>query len=283
MAFAHFTMAEESVKTADKTHITLIAGTHHYSPQKTFPSLKLELERLGFQVTLINPEWNPEKDKRGLPGLEILKDTDLAVFFIRWLKLEGEQYNYVMNYVKAGKPVVGMRTSNHGFKYPKNHEKSHLNTDFGKDVLGTPYLIHLAGKTTLQIVENEKSHPILTGVSGTWESAGTLYLSKPEEGVNPLILGTGKPKKVGVRTNPYGTHDLKPVMTDNVAWTWKNKYGGKTFYTSLGHPSDFSNPLSMRVMINSIYWAAGLPVPAAETEINTFKSQKKSKRKDSSK
>jgi len=88
---------------------TIIVGTHHYSPQRSMPELKKELERLGFEVALINPDWNPEKDKRGLPGLEVLEKTDLAVFFTRWLKLEGQQYDQMMGYVKAVLKLTSQR------------------------------------------------------------------------------------------------------------------------------------------------------------------------------
>ena len=274
LMFSFAVQAEEK-----KTHVTIIVGTHHYTPNKSMPLLKAELERLGLEVALINPEWNPEKDKRGIEGMEVLKDTDLAIFFIRFLKLEDPQLSLMMDYVKAGKPVVGLRTSNHGFNYPKDHPKAELNTSFGRDVLGTPYLIHLAGSTKLEIIESEKNHPILTGVSGKWKSPGTLYLSKPQEGVKPLVQGIGKanPKRTGKVKNQFGTHDVKPVMTDNVAWTWTNKYGGKTFYASLGHTGDFAVENSMRIIVNGIYWAAGLSVPSADTDIKTFKLKGKKK------
>lgn len=260
-----------------KKHITLIAGTHHYSPHKSMPQLKLELERLGFEVALIAPKWNPEKDKRGLPGLEILEQTDLVVLFIRWLQIEGEQYTSFMNYLKAGKPVVGLRTSNHAFNYPEDHPNAAQNKQFGKDILGSPYLIHLKGSTQLKVIESAQKHPILTGVTGSWVSPGTLYLSKLEEGATPLIQGTGKSKKTGEITNQFGTHQLEAEMTDSIAWTWKNKYGGQTFYTSLGHLGDFAEPKSMRVMINGIHWAVGIDVPSADTTINTLHIGKKRK------
>ena len=60
-------------------------------------------------------------------------------------------------------------------------------------------------------------------------------------------------------------------MTDTIAWTWQNKWGGKAFTTSLGHPGDFAVPQSMRVIINGIHWAAGAQIPAESTEVKTFK------------
>ena len=71
----------------EKPHAVIVVGTHHYTPQKTMPMFADELERLGFRTTLINPDWNPERDKRGLPGLEALKDADVGVFYARFLKL----------------------------------------------------------------------------------------------------------------------------------------------------------------------------------------------------
>ncbi|MDA8980870.1 hypothetical protein N9H14_01675, partial [bacterium] len=53
---------------AEKPHAVIICGTYHYSPQKTMPPFAAELERLGFRTTVISPDWDPEKDKRGLPG-----------------------------------------------------------------------------------------------------------------------------------------------------------------------------------------------------------------------
>jgi len=172
-----------------------------------------------------------------------------------------------------------LRTSGHAFNYPEGHKHKALNNDFGKDVLGSPYLIHLIGKTKIEIIENAKKHPILTGVSGSWVSPGTLYITKPEEGIKPLIQGTGKSKKTGKVTNMFGTHDLQAEMTDNVAWTWENKYGGKTFSTTLGHVGDFAEPMSMRLIVNGIHWAAGETIPSIDTEIKTLHITSKKKKK----
>jgi len=106
---------------AEKPHAVIVVGTHHYSPQKTMPAFADALVRLGFQTTVINPDWDPEKDKRGLPGLEALEDADVALFFVRFLKLEKEQLLHITKYLESGKPVVGFRTSTHAFRYPEGH------------------------------------------------------------------------------------------------------------------------------------------------------------------
>ncbi len=278
---------ETTAKTAEKPHAVIIVGTHHYSPQRSMPLFAQELERLGLATTVVNPDWDPEKDKRGLPGLEALADADIAILFTRFLKLEDEQLGHITRYLESGKPVVGFRTSTHGFNYPKDHPQAKWNNDFGKDALGTPYLIHLAGGTQLELADGAKDHPIFTGIEipDQWPSPGTLYLTKLEPGITPLLMGTGKSKSAepSVRTNQFGTHQLQPEMTDTVAWTWTNKWGGKTFSTSLGHTGDFAVPESMRLMVNGVFWAAGQPVPSADTAINPLKLTSPKKKKQPAK
>ncbi|MDF1862067.1 MAG: GDSL-type esterase/lipase family protein [Verrucomicrobiales bacterium] len=264
----------------DKPHAVIVVGTHHYSPNKTMPPFAAELERLGFETTVINPDWDPEKDKRGLPGLEALADADVGIFFTRFLKLDDKQLGHITNYLESGKPVVGFRTSTHAFNYPKDDPRQKWNNSFGRDALGTPYLIHLAGGTKVELAPGAAEHPILTGFEpGTWDSPGTLYLTRLEPGATPLLIGTGSPagKKAMTRTNQFGTHELKPVMSDTIAWTWENKWGGRTFSTSLGHVGDFAVPQSMRILVNGIFWATGKEVPDATTEINPFSISGKAK------
>ncbi|MGY8639491.1 MAG: DUF7133 domain-containing protein [Verrucomicrobiales bacterium] len=268
------------VRADDKPHAVIVVGTHHYSPEKSMPEFAAELERLGFQTTVINPDWDPEKDKRGLPGLEALEKADVGIFFVRFLKLEDDQLKHITKFLESGKPVVCFRTSTHAFNYPEDHPNVGLNMSFGREAFGTPYLIHLAGKTQVKPAEKAGEHPVLTGVKTTnWASPGTLYLTKLEDGAKPLLMGTGKSGKAGVRTNQFGTHDLKAEMTDTIAWTWENQWGGRVFGTSLGHTGDFAVPESMRVMVNGVFWAAGEKVPDSKIEVRTFGSQAAAKPK----
>ena len=268
---------------AEKPHALFVVGTHHYSPQKSMPMLASEIERLGFKTTVINPDWDPEKDKRGLPGLEALKQADLAVFYTRFLKIDDLQLVHITDYLKSGKPVVGFRTSTHGFNYPGEHPNKKWNDGFGRDALGSPYCIHLSGPTRLKVEQGRKKHPVFTGiqVDDDWQSRGTLYLTKLEKGTTPLLLGTGHPKdkKAAVRKNQFGTHHLESEMTDVVAWTWMNKWGGRTFSTSLGHQSDFGDPNSVRFIINGIFWASDQVVPSPDIKINTFEITSSKKKK----
>ena len=188
------------VGAAEKPHAVIVVGTHHYSPEKTMPKFAEELSWLGFKTTVINPDWDPEKDKRGLPGLEVLADADVVLFFTRFLRLDDAQLKHISSYLESGKPVVGFRTSTHGFNYPKGHKHVGLNLSFGKEALGTPYRIHLSGKTEVKLAEGAGEHPILTGVdlATKWISPGTLYLTSLEPRTEPLLLGTGNSRRVGI-------------------------------------------------------------------------------------
>ena len=81
------------------------------------PVFAEELERFGFETTVVMGEGNPEKKTTNvLPGIEALADADVAIFFCRFLKLRDEEWQPIEDYIQSGKPVIGLRTANHSFK-----------------------------------------------------------------------------------------------------------------------------------------------------------------------
>jgi len=266
-----------------KPHAAFVIGTLHYSPELTMPVFAKELERFGFRTTLIRGEGNPEKKTQNvLPNLGALKDADVAIFFSRFLQLPDEEWKHIENYLKSGKPVIGLRTANHSFKYPPNHPRYDWNVDFGRRALGSPYIVHQAGTTEIRVVEENVDHPIMTHITKRqWVSPGTLYLARLEKGCVPLVLGTGKGKARHLKRQ-FGEMDVKAIETAPVAWAWTNEWGGKSFYTSFGHPGDFAEESVNRMLINAICWAVDHPLPAADAKINTWQIErvdKKQKRK----
>ena len=120
----------------DRPHAVLVVGTLHYSPELTMPAFAKELERFGFRTTVVMGEGDPEKKTENvLPGIEALADADLAIFFMRFLKLSDEEWQPIEDYIKSGKPVIGLRTANHSFKYPKGHPRFKWNDGFGHRAL----------------------------------------------------------------------------------------------------------------------------------------------------
>ena len=259
-----------------KPHAVLVAGTPHYQPAISLQGLSGELERHGFRVSLVRASYNPERNPKGLPGLEKLKEADVAVFYARFLTLPDEQLKWLTDYLEAGKPMVGFRTSTHAFAYPKNSPNAKWNDGFGREALGSKYFIHGKGPTKVTFAQGAEKHPVLTGLdlSRSLTAAGTLYLVEPPKDATPLLMGEGAFSRTGKVTNGFGTHDLKPRMSDEVAWTWKNQWGGRVFYTSIGHLDSFRDANFMRLYVNGIHWAAGLPVPELVAEVRPLTFQR---------
>jgi type 1 glutamine amidotransferase len=172
------------------------------------------------------------KDETYLPGLENLKDCDVMLLFTRRLKLSGEQLDRLKSYCQSGKPLVGVRTASHALQ-------AWLELD--KEVLGGNYHGHYGEgpETDIKIVESVKSHPILAGFV-PYRSAGSLYKNEglPTDDKEILLTGT------------------IPDHTEAIAWTRMHN-GGRVFYTSLGHPQDFSEESFRRLLVNALFWTTG--------------------------
>ena len=264
----------------DKPHAVLVVGTLHYSPELTMPVFAKELERFGFRTTVVMGKGNPEKKTQDvLLGIEALADADLAIFFMRFLKLPDKEWKPIEDYLKSGKPVIGLRTANHSFKYPKDHPRYEWNDGFGRRALGTPYVVHQGGTTDIKTVSKYRPHPIMKNVSKTeWVSPGTLYLSRLEPGCIPLAIGRGVGRDRLVEKG-YGVIQVNREESDVVAWAWENEWGGKVFGTSFGHPGDFAEESFNRMLVNACHWAVEKPLPPADAKITTWKIERVDKKK----
>jgi len=268
------------LQASDKPHAVLVVGTLHYSPELTIPVFAKELERFGFRTTVVMGKGNPEKKTQNvLPGIEVLKDADLAIFFMRFLKLPDKEWKPIEGYLKSGKPVIGLRTANHSFKYGKEHPRHEWNDGFGRRALGTPYIVHQAGTTDIKVNPENVDHPIMSNVSKPqWVSPGTLYLARLEKGCLPLTSGSGKGRARLVKRS-FGQIQVKEFETAVVAWAWENEWGGKVFGTSFGHPGDFAEESFNRMLINACHWAVEKPLPKADAKITTWQIKRADKRK----
>ena len=250
--------------------VVFVTGDHEYSGEVTMPLFAAELEKNYSMKTVVlksSPDQNGEED---IPGLEALKDADLAIFFLRWRRLPAAQVEHIDEYLKSGKPVIGFRTSTHAFNYPEGHELRHWNA-FGERAFGAPpgwggpaghtHYGH-ESSTDVSVVEQEAGHPILTGVDRSFHVRSWLYKVRPDypaAGATWLLIGKA--------VNPNN-----PEAIENpVAWTWTSASGARTFMTTLGHPEDFQEEAVQRLFINAVHWTLEKPVPdpwAGKIEIN---------------
>tara|TARA_R110002124_G_scaffold61255_1_gene167921 strand:+ start:309 stop:1118 length:810 start_codon:yes stop_codon:yes gene_type:complete len=179
------------------------------------------------------------------PNLEILKEADLLVVFCRRLALPFDQMTSLRNYLRSGKPMVGLRTANHGFSVRDEVEPGFEGWwGFVPDILGCENNGYYPEKlgTIVTAFPNAEGHPILANIDlKNWKSKGQVYKVKPIIDPNAVVLLNGKPR---------GKSDIEPI-----AWTRTTAYGGKVFYTSLGYPTDFKQAPFIQLLINSIHWA----------------------------
>ena len=238
--------------------VVFVAGDHEYSGEQTLPLIAAELERnYGFRTRVIksSPNQNAETN---IPGLEVLREADLAIFFLRWRQLPPEQLQYIDEYLNSGKPVMGFRTSTHAFNYPKGHASEAWNA-FGERAFGSPPGWGKAGHThyghesttDVSVIANAAKHPILTGVKPAFHVPSWLYHVRPDYPPKDATL-----LLMGKSVNPD-----KAAIENPVAWTWTNKAGAKVFFTTLGHPEDFQEEGLQRLTVNAIHWLLDKPVP----------------------
>ncbi|GAB3527603.1 hypothetical protein GCM10027443_04250 [Pontibacter brevis] len=243
----------------EKPLVVFVTGDHEYSSEITMPLIAEELEKNYGMQTIVLKSSPDHTSEENIPGLEALKEADLAVFFLRWRRLPADQVKLIEDYLKTGKPVIGFRTSTHAFNYPKGHELEKWNA-FGELALNSPpgwggkanhtHYGH-ESSTEVTVIPEAADNPILTGVDKSFHADSWLYTVLPDyptKGSEWLLMG-------------HAVNPDKEAIDHPVAWTGKNSYGGKVFTTTLGHPGDFSREPFLRLVMNAIHWAAGKPVP----------------------
>jgi len=248
-------------------HVVFVTGDDEYRSEITMPFIAQLLgrqRRVKFKSTVlyaVDPqtgERNP-KYQKNIDGLEVLKTADLVVFFLRFRALPDEQLRFILDYVNSGKPIVGLRTSTHAFRYPEGHENAKYNDGFGREVFGQKWITHHGHKSTTDVlaIPEVADHPILRGIYATkspFRCSSWLYHVEPLVGdCKPLLMGTS------INSNKVDDQDEYPLKQP-VAWT-KTYKGAPVFFTTLGHPKDFEDDSVRRLLINGILWALGLEVP----------------------
>lgn len=235
-----------------RPHLVIISAEDEYKTELTLPPFAAEHLGKAFKTSFVFETGDKKKDKHNLPGIDAVSDADLLLISVRRRLLPPEQLDLVRKHVASGKPIVGIRTASHPFSLRSDSPPEGLAAwpEFDRDVLGGNYKGH-TGNDTKAIVERLPgvSHPILSGLPQTeYVSSGTLYKNAP---INPraveLLRG----------------HIPEMEQQHPIAWTFQRDDGGKTFYTSLGHPGDFDSPYFKQLLLNGIYWAAGLEIPAS--------------------
>jgi nicotinamidase-related amidase/type 1 glutamine amidotransferase len=262
---------------ADKRpHLVAIVSEEEYETNDTLPEFAAKHLAQDFRVTFVfggadatdnrdkkaEPRPSPapngtlltsliarptSNDKNDLLGLEALDSADILLLSARRRTLPADQLDRVKKFVASGKPLVGIRTASHPF-HVRDKQPTAGRADwptFDADVWGGHYTNHHGNakdgpSNFVSIADNAKSHSILAGFPATeFHSDGSLYMTSPlAEGTQVLLTGRFQDKAV-----------------EPVAWTFTRKEGGRSFYTSLGHKSDFAQPAFGQLLRNALLWA----------------------------
>ena len=197
-------------------HIVFISGDEEYRSEEALPQLaKILSIRHGFKCTVLfaqNPESpgiiNPNYAKH-IPGLEQLEFADLMIIFTRFRALPDDQMQFIDDYLKSGKPVLGMRTATHAFRFEGINVSSNFKhygnyfkdenewkDGFGRLVLGEHWIDHQGahGKQSTKgiIAPKAKNHPIVNGIQDgeIWGPTDVYKVRLPLPGdAQPIIVG----------------------------------------------------------------------------------------------
>ena len=226
-----------------RPHVVLVSYEDEYHSAETLPRFAKELcDRYGCRCSFLLGE-----KKTGILGLEKLATADVLVLYVRRKALPKEQMDLLQRYLKAGNPLVALRTASHAFDInAKPPEGLKTWPTFDHEVLGGNYHGHggIGLRTEIIAADKAAGHPILAGVHVLhWTSPATLYNVSPVAS-NATVLLLGK-------------HN---TGSEPIAWT-RTYHGGRVFYTSLGHVDDFQTPQFRRLLVNAIYWAMDKPMP----------------------
>ncbi|WP_345685493.1 ThuA domain-containing protein [Novipirellula caenicola] len=258
--------------TANGRHIVLISGDEEYRTEESCPMLgKILSQRHGFKCTVlfaIDKETgviNPN-DNTNIPGLESLADADLMIIGTRWRVLPDEQMAPILDYLNAGKPVIGFRTSTHAFKSGKYGGYNWAN--FGINVIGENWHSH-HGRHKVQggravVVPENADHPVLNSVSDIYTASdiyGVVHLD--QEAATVLLRGA-----VIAALDPNAPIVEGPVNDPMMPLAWLKSYKspsgeteGKVFATTAGAAVDLLSEDLRRLFVNAAYFLTDQEVP----------------------
>lgn len=263
-------------------HIVLIAAEQEYRSEQSMPMMaKVLSTHHGFNCTVlfgvnergeVDPTLPvyPEKGKEAefkehhIPGLKHLASADLVIFFTRLLTLPQSELEQIVKYVDSGKPIIALRTANHGFRVPLPYKIEGKQVRWGEDILGGTFLNHHgrwhADSTRGFFDKDQTQHPILTGVTDIWGDSDVYRTYKEgtslPPGCTPLVWGQ---PLMGRKPDDPPNEKLEPLP---VAWVkpWQTSSGktARVFHSTMGSGTDLKNPGLRRLVINAVYWGIGM-------------------------
>ena len=257
-------------------HIVFIAGDHEYRGEETLPGLaRILAKRYGFKCTFIvttnRATGEIEPGSNHITNLQTLKTADLMVVALRFQHFADEQMQHIEDYLNSGRPVLGLRTSTHGFqglkgKFAKYNEGYKGDGDnwrfgFGEQILGEHWVGHFGRNhrqsSRVLLEAAQKSHPILRGVQNAHAVSGG-YVGHPKTG--SITLARGQVLD-GMKLDSPPTKNEKQQVQHSVAWVRNYQAGNpksRVFASTHGASEDILNEGYRRMLINAHLWCLAM-------------------------
>ncbi|OOG75307.1 ThuA domain-containing protein [Algoriphagus sp. A40] len=261
-------------------HIVMIAGDDEYRSEESMPMLaKLLSTHYGFKTTVLFPIEPSTGNivpnfQNNIPGLEHLESADLMIMLIRFRELPDEQSKYIENFLKAGKPIIGLRTSTHGFAYQKSKTSPYAKWDwngkavgwekgFGMRIFGETWVNHHGihakegSRALVDGVQQMNDHPVLRGVNDIWVPEDVYGIKSLPSEAKVLIYGQST-AGMNAQAAPMWEKSVMPI-----AWTKPYQIeGGKpgmAFASTMGSSLGFQSEDLRRLIVNASFWLLEMP------------------------
>ena len=267
-------------------HVVLLAGDEEYRSEEALPMLaKVLSQRHGFTCTVLfsvaaDGTIDP-KNTKSLSNPEALDGADAIVMSLRFRAWPAHAMARFDRLVKAGKPIVALRTSTHAFNgFPEGSPWEAWNYNnaggFGKRVLGETWISHWGRhkvEGTRGVIEpSQRAHPVLRGVATVFGDTDVYEAYPPADatvllrglvvqGLTPDAPPASYTKRRAIDKQEQGVND--PAMP--VVWTRLHTNGNgatnRVLTTTMGSATDLESEGLRRLVVNGVYWGLGLDVP----------------------
>jgi sugar lactone lactonase YvrE/nicotinamidase-related amidase/type 1 glutamine amidotransferase len=232
--------------------LVMVMAEDGYETNRTLPDLAAKHLGRDFRVTTV---FGSDTDRNAIPGLYAVDQADLLLLSVRRRVLPPADLDRIRKFVEAGKPVIGIRTASHAFSLGKKAPPEGLKDwpEFDRRVFGGNYHGHHANseKTAVTATNAGREHTITANFGdATVKQGAVLYKTSP----------------LSARTRVLLEGVSEDGQTEPVMWTFQRSDGGRSLYSSMGHPQDLADPRYRRTLLNAIYWAANVNAPRTSSQ-----------------
>jgi len=256
--------------------IVLISGDEEYRSEETMPMLaKILSHRHGFDCTVLF-SWSRKGDyidpnnPNGVRGWELLKEADLLIVGTRMRRPKPEDAAHMTDYLNAGKPLIGYRTSTHAFQGKEEKfgegEGEIIFKDWGRRIMGEQWVNHHGrhkGQGCRGVIEvGQEKHAILNSVKDIF-GPSDVYGVKHLTDQDTILLRGEVTKSLDPKSGASTSKKNNPMMP--IAWLHPytapdGNTTGTAFCTTMGASVDFLSEDLRRLVVNASYHLLSLDV-----------------------